>query len=434
MKKYGVEFLIAIWGITIIFTTGGIIILAFKAKFPQLFFRLIPFWSITIKILVATVISLILLWLADMMKNKGAWGNTWLVTKIKGRLQAYRKPNAVDSRRFFLTLLTLVFVIIIALLEFGFRLMHIYSSAAEINGGKYVSIYEPQEKGWLHIFKPNISFTYVNKEFIQKGRTNAEGFVDHDWQAQKKAGGLRVACLGDSFTEGIGAPADSSYPALLQKLLPLQSEVMNFGISGSDPISGFMVLRQKVLKYHPDIITLTINLTDINEVIVRGGFERFNMDGTTHYRAAPWWEPLYCQSYIVRLFENEMMDIDISTHLPLKEMPAEKDIALQKIEVCLDSVHAICSQNHIRCIFIFHPWEPEVKEGKMKCEPIMHYAQQKNFETLDMLKSYGQQGLNSGNSEHYFWKIDRHPNPVGYSLFAQAVLQKLRKNDTLDGY
>lgn len=41
----------------------------------------------------------------------------------------------------------------------------------------------------------------------------------------------RVACVGDSITQGVGAARGESYPAQLQKLLGDQWEVLNFGVS-----------------------------------------------------------------------------------------------------------------------------------------------------------------------------------------------------------
>ncbi|HEV7402570.1 MAG TPA: GDSL-type esterase/lipase family protein [Chthoniobacteraceae bacterium] len=42
----------------------------------------------------------------------------------------------------------------------------------------------------------------------------------------------RVACVGDSITQGVGAGKGESYPAQLQKLLGDSWEVQNFGVSG----------------------------------------------------------------------------------------------------------------------------------------------------------------------------------------------------------
>ena len=43
---------------------------------------------------------------------------------------------------------------------------------------------------------------------------------------------IRVACVGDSITQGAGAGAGMSYPSQLQTLLGEQYKVGNFGVSG----------------------------------------------------------------------------------------------------------------------------------------------------------------------------------------------------------
>lgn len=51
--------------------------------------------------------------------------------------------------------------------------------------------------------------------------------------AQTPADKIKVACVGDSITQGVGAPADKSYPVQLRMLLGDGYEVKNFGNSGS---------------------------------------------------------------------------------------------------------------------------------------------------------------------------------------------------------
>jgi len=43
---------------------------------------------------------------------------------------------------------------------------------------------------------------------------------------------IKVACVGDSITQGVGARSGQSYPAQLQALLGAGYEVGNFGVSG----------------------------------------------------------------------------------------------------------------------------------------------------------------------------------------------------------
>ena len=43
---------------------------------------------------------------------------------------------------------------------------------------------------------------------------------------------IKIACIGDSITEGYGVEMEDSYPSKLQNLLPEKYEVRNYGVSG----------------------------------------------------------------------------------------------------------------------------------------------------------------------------------------------------------
>lgn len=80
----------------------------------------------------------------------------------------------------------------------------------------------------------------------------------------------KVACVGDSITEGsgLGSPTTESYPARLQRLLGSDYQVRNFGVSGRT------LLRQGDLPYwkepaftqshdyDPDIVTIMLGTND----------------------------------------------------------------------------------------------------------------------------------------------------------------------------
>ena len=50
---------------------------------------------------------------------------------------------------------------------------------------------------------------------------------------------MRVACVGDSITHGVGLQANETYPAQLQRRLRADgradAEVLNFGLNGASP-------------------------------------------------------------------------------------------------------------------------------------------------------------------------------------------------------
>jgi len=81
---------------------------------------------------------------------------------------------------------------------------------------------------------------------------------------------VRVACIGDSITEGacLADPAGQSYPAILQGLLGSDYDVRNFGVSGRVMIDSgdypYMAepKYQQVKEFLPDIVTIMLGTND----------------------------------------------------------------------------------------------------------------------------------------------------------------------------
>lgn len=74
-----------------------------------------------------------------------------------------------------------------------------------------------------------------------------------------------VVCLGDSLTAGNAAPADQSYPALLQRRLTAQGyryQVVNAGVSGDRVADGLARLAPDVLNLHPAVVIVELGSND----------------------------------------------------------------------------------------------------------------------------------------------------------------------------
>jgi lysophospholipase L1-like esterase len=101
--------------------------------------------------------------------------------------------------------------------------------------------------------------------------------------AQKK----KVACIGNSITEGVGLPFHraQAYPAALQAYLENESyEVMNFGVSGhtllrqsNAPYWG-TGKYQDALDFQPDIVIIKLGTNDSGESIWTSHKNEFNSD------------------------------------------------------------------------------------------------------------------------------------------------------------
>ncbi len=84
------------------------------------------------------------------------------------------------------------------------------------------------------------------------------------------AGPIKVACVGDSITEGSGlsSPSTESYPAKLQRLLGTDYQVKNYGVSGRTLLKkgDFPYWKESAYtqshSYAPDIVIIKLGTND----------------------------------------------------------------------------------------------------------------------------------------------------------------------------
>ena len=118
-----------------------------------------------------------------------------------------------------------------------------------------------QNLGWK--LKPGVSGEWKGEgaSFVQ---VNSEGLRDREHAKTKPPNTLRVAVLGDSFTEAIHVPIEQTFWSKLQRKLGnceavkgrKKVEVMNFGVQGYSTAQELVMLRKKVWDYSPDIVIL----------------------------------------------------------------------------------------------------------------------------------------------------------------------------------
>lgn len=105
----------------------------------------------------------------------------------------------------------------------------------------------------------------VSTETKQYVRINSHGFHDLEREYEKPANTIRIAVLGNSWTEALQVPVERNFCSILEKRLterPCFSgkrvEVLNFGVAGYSTAQELLTLRQEVWKYHPDIVIVAL--------------------------------------------------------------------------------------------------------------------------------------------------------------------------------
>jgi len=167
--------------------------------------------------------------------------------------------NAPNIKRKSIYVLTLVFIFL--LLEISARFI---LPDAKLSRLESILRILDEDAGLFWKVKPRLDTVFEGARV----RTNSLGFRSDEIRP-KKDGTMRILCLGASPTFGWGVQADQAYPALLEKRLAerfpgRKIEVINAGQIGYTSYQGLILLERRLLKYSPDIITVSYVLNDID--------------------------------------------------------------------------------------------------------------------------------------------------------------------------
>jgi lysophospholipase L1-like esterase len=97
------------------------------------------------------------------------------------------------------------------------------------------------------------------------GASNREGFRDVDHALAKPPGVYRIVVLGDSIAAGLHVDRNEDlFSPVLQKLLTergKKAEVINLAVSGYNTQQEVELLKEKGLRYQPDLVLLAYSLS-----------------------------------------------------------------------------------------------------------------------------------------------------------------------------
>jgi hypothetical protein len=283
-------------------------------------------------------------------------------------------------------------------------------------------------------YKPNYKRTNKTSEFNFTYHYNNLGFRGPD-VLSKKSGEHRMIVFGDSFTEGVGTPDDFTFPYLLQGNLRKKYgdsllTVINMGRAGCDPIFDLHELMSKKNNYlalKPDMIILATNVSDVTDIVERGGRERFQ-DDKLHLKTAPWWEFFYSWSYYVRWWIHGVLQYHY-TLMPKNQVAKEYEHAAVELEQTIVKFNQYCESKHVKFVLVIMPIENDLY--RMQHGAGYGYGLEQvyqdlksfhRFPVISLRECYYERMMKKENqSIKYYWPIDFHHNQYGYQMFADCV-------------
>ena len=327
--------------------------------------------------------------------------------------------------KFFISIL-----IFLVSFEIFLRVSGKYNTRSENKTGIYSFKYKVKKPTWYYTNKPNSSRIKKEKEWQYFNQYNEFGnrekaidnFINDTFS-------IKVVCLGDSFTEGDGAPYDSSWVRLFERKLNLKDslkyKIYNAGACGSDVFYNHKILTNKLMILKPKIVIECINSTDINDVIWRGGIERFNSDGRVSGKVGPNWEFFYCFSHVFRAFMNVFYkyneNLISENNLLLNEKAAISLIVSQ-----VEQTAKFCLSNHIEYHLIIHPLPTELIKGNSQPIEFIQQLSHKLYVT-SLFTSFSNYYKKNDLLKEY-WIVNKHFNSKGYLTMGNIIFNEIKLN------
>lgn len=352
-----------------------------------------------------------------------------LLTPVVFGLGALARISASDSK-----ILLISIASCLTFLELVVRLLGTETTYTENRLGWYQSSYQRNMEDPLRVHRHYREFWMETPEYRFHRTVNSHGFADHEF-LPKREGEILIQTYGDSFTEGDGAPADSSYPALLRGILTENGmtniKVQNFGMSGSDPGFYWRQLHDVGVQMNPDIVVMTYGSLDMTtDFFTRGGLGRFH-DTRWSSLPGPWWEFVYANCHLFRWLARTTGGITVQSFLTTPTQSAARLRGLEpKWNEVFDSVAALSNTHRFKVFLVKKPERSEIDQSVYEYDFTFfdrYLANNPVIRHHDLLKFYSKEcGLTGDSTARYYWEKDGHHNPVGYHLMATGVFHALK--------
>ena len=326
------------------------------------------------------------------------------------------------------------------------------------------------EKIYEH--KPGIKSILKRQEFATNVKINSYGLRDKEYELENPNGTIRIAIVGDSFVFGFGIEQNETFVKILEGIinsrLKKNYEVINFGVSGYGTEQEYILIKNDVIKYSPDIIIIAFSLTDLKENVK---FNLFDVKNTTLIRNhtqkitlilklrnyISWHSHFYSLVYFSVIDNQELRDFLIKIKLlnpPYKDSSTDFDsliyfntknhdfdYVMNKTILLLNEINNIAKQNNVTLIVFIVPTKEQVDDNKMKeyiknknlnneklnitkVQQIISSIQKDNITIIDPLDQFKKHNINNT----FYYDIDGHWNQKGHQFVANIIHENLIKH------
>ncbi len=263
-----------------------------------------------------------------------------------------------------------------------------------------------------------------NRKYVE---INKDGMRDRNFDFRKPDGTIRIASVGDSFAFGSGIKnVNNTYSKILESELndlnnSFNYDVLNFGIMGLSTDDELNLIKNKVLKYNPDIILIGYVSNDFVNIE--------QIDYKEHFTILPggfWIRNFFFTYALIELKINRLLEnIGFKKNglsITLEKLNSEKNVKHNKR--LFEEINNVSKRHNIKIIVVNFPVIYRLKDYPLQevNRFISSVSIKNEFVYLDLTpvyEKYSEQDLVVN-------KYDSHPNELGHKIAAKEILEKLK--------
>ena len=274
-------------------------------------------------------------------------------------------------------------------------------------------------------------------------KTNSQGLrsdVEHQWA--KPPGDIRILGLGDSFTFGWGVSLEDSFLTRLGHTLKKKTgsniETINAGVPGWNLNHYYVYLREKGIRYSPDVIVLSYFINDVPVTIQ----ETIPADPKHQMGYEHQGGPLrssYLFNFVKSLAnnirrKNRFKRIDHLSKLEArwKEMAKQRGSLIvessreqthassQIIKTLFQKIQVLANQHDSRLIIMLIPDVGQLHQPELQHinRVLASITKEMKIPFIDMTPVFES---SSDQKTFYFWPKDWHTNALGHQKMEEAL-------------
>jgi lysophospholipase L1-like esterase len=285
---------------------------------------------------------------------------------------------------------------------------------------------------WFQLPPPNRTVSWTTAEFVHSRKTNSLGLSEREVPVAKAEREFRIVALGDAMTEGVGTDYETAWVKTMERALGSHVPgrvvtTLNAGASGSDIFYDYVLLREKLVRYAPDVVIVTLNTNSVENVMLRGGMERFQSDGTFRSpRQLPWWEWVYGVSFMTRFAVHNGLGYD-NVFMKRSQLDAERQRAVEQIRSLMPTLGALASERGFRLVVVCQPTsgDVEARAYRYNLQSLVDDLRTRgDVRMIDVLARW----LPDASSDRllrWYWPTAGHLNREGHAAMAATIVAGL---------